>query len=275
MSDDPALFVHDLRGVLAVLGPDAVELLNRLLTIDVETVTPERPRPGALLTPQGKIEVELWVHRMDSEEGCFIDAFFRHVSILEQRLKLFRLRADVTIEKRMHLLSVQTRIDGSGRRLVPSLEHADQATRDAYHARRVADGRPEQGFDYFGRGGEAEVFPTDVNLDLLGGVDYGKGCFIGQEVASRMKRRGIIRKRTIILETEGEAPEHGAEISADGVSLGTAMSSAGGKSLALVRLDRLAQADPSLIRVEGRPANLSFPAWFPEEARRAAGDDAA
>jgi folate-binding protein YgfZ len=135
----------------------------------------------------------------------------------------------------------------------------------------VPEGRPEQGPDY----GSAEVFPADVNLDLLDGVDYRKGCFVGQEVVSRMKRRGIIRKRTLVLEADGGAPAKGCEIVADGLALGTALGSAGGRSLALVRLDRLAQADPALIQVEGRPARLSFPAWFPDEARRATGDDAA
>ncbi len=119
------------------------------------------------------------------------------------------------------------------------------------------------------------MFPSDVNLDVLGGVDYAKGCFVGQEVVSRMKRRGVIRKRTLVMEVDGRPPALGVDIVAGDTSLGRALSSAGGKTLALVRLDRLAQADPAAIRCEGRPARLAFPAWFPEDAKRAADEDAA
>lgn len=256
------------RGVVTAAGPDAAALLDRLLTADASDVTPDAPRPAALLTPQGKILHELWIHR-EGPEAFALDLLRDGAADLVKRLTLFRLKAKVELADASAARAVLASADGLVRSLGTAAEGSDDVA--AYDAWRVGDGRPEQGPDY----AAAEVFPADVNLDLLGGVDYAKGCFVGQEVVSRMKRRGVIRKRTLLLETDGLAPAKGAEIAADGLALGTAMSSAGGRSLALVRLDRLAKSDPAQIRVEGRPARLSFPDWFPEDARKAAGDDAA
>jgi hypothetical protein len=255
------------RGLVRVAGPDAGALLDRILTTDATGVLSGAPRPAALLTPQGKVLHELWIHAEDG--GFLLDVARADAADLIKRLALFRLKAKAEIADASDERAVLVAASGSARTLAaPDQGQADVAAFDAW---RIASGRPEQGEDY----ATGEVFPTDVNLDLLGGVDFAKGCFVGQEVVSRMRRRGTVRKRTIILEADGGPPARGAEIAADGLALGTALSSAGGKSLALIRLDRLAAADPATIRVDGRTCRLSFPDWFPPESRAVGGEDAA
>jgi folate-binding protein YgfZ len=265
----PPPFNLDRRGVVRVHGADATSFLDRLLTADVTGLAPGAPTPAALLTPQGKILYEMMLHAETADGTSFaLDLPIGGADDLASRLATFRLRADVAIEDVSEHEAVW--VDETGMRRLG--EPGDTPLEDelaAYDAWRVALGRPEQGVDY----GSAEVFPTDVNLDLLGGVDYAKGCFVGQEVVSRMKRRGSIRKRTLIVTIEGDAPARGAAVMAGDATLGETMSSAGGNTLALIRLDRLAQADPAAITVEGRPAHVAFPDYMPEDARRGGAGD--
>jgi len=248
------------RGVVRVAGADAATLLNGVITIDVTTIAENASRPAALLTPQGKILHELHVH-VSADDIFLLDAPAAGIADLTKRMKLYRLRAKADIDDVSAQFAVLAGPDGA-RQLGAAAGAADDDLA-GYDAVRVADGRPEQGLDYE----TAQVFPTDVNLDLLGGVDYAKGCFVGQEVASRMKRRGSIRKRTLVLDVDGDAPAKGADIVADGLRLGNVMSQADGKALALVRIDRLSQAAPDTIMVDGRGARLTFPTWFPDDVR--------
>jgi folate-binding protein YgfZ len=264
-------FVLRRRAVARVHGPEAAAFLDRLLTVDASGLSPGMAQPAALLTPQGKILHELVIHPETGDGTSYcLDAPHAGLGDLLKRLTLFKLRSRVVLESVCDRLAVIVDLTGA-RWIGDDADEGSAAEIAAYDAWRVAEGRPEQGVDY----GSAEVFPAEANLDLLGGVDYAKGCFVGQEVVSRMKRRGVIRKRTLVMTVEGGPPAVGAEIRAESVALGQSLSSAGGKTLALVRLDRLAQADPATISCEGRPAQLAFPAWFPEDARRVAGEDAA
>ncbi|MGD2133401.1 MAG: hypothetical protein PVI23_11450 [Maricaulaceae bacterium] len=261
------------RGVVRVSGPDAAGFLDGLLTCDLDGAPDAAPTRGALLTPQGKLLAELWLHRREGVDGWLIDLPRGEVADFVKRLTLFKLRANVEIEDRSDDLVVEAGVDSPARRIVDAADAAAPTEDDlaAYDAARIARGEAEQGVDY----GPNEVFPSDVNLDLLGGVAYAKGCFVGQEVVSRMKRRGTIRKRTLVMSTEDGPPASGAPITADGSALGQALSSAGGKTLALVRLDRLAAADPGAIRVEDRPARIDFPDWFPEDAKNSGASEGA
>ena len=108
----------------------------------------------------------------------------------------------------------------------------------ALEALEIANGVPSYGRDY----GEADVFPTDVNLDIYQGVGWQKGCFIGQEVVSRMKRRGTIRKRSLPVSFEGDAPDAGTPIKAGNTTLGEITSSQGSDAVGLIRIDRLETA---------------------------------
>lgn len=191
-------------------GPDTVALLERLLTCRVEGLTTGERVLGALLTPQGKVLADFLLER--TEAGARLDVSPDIAADLEKRLKLFRLRADVEI----------ARTDGAAAKID--------------HAARIASVCPVFRIDF----GTASVFPTDVNLDIGGGIDYKKGCFVGQEVVSRMARRGKIRKRTVRL--DGSGLEAGTDVMADGKRLGTVTSASEVNALAVLRIDHLAAA---------------------------------
>lgn len=245
---------------LALSGPEARPFLDRLLTINVSDLALGGVRRGALLTPQGKIQHALLA--MGAADGVILavpDA--ANAPKLLQRLTLLKLRADVAIAE----IARETLPDA------PDLDAVLART----PAQRIAAGQPEQGPDY----ASESLFPTDVNLDLLDGVDYAKGCFIGQEVASRMKRRGSIRKRTLILTlNDADSAPQGAEVSAPGAGrIGETLSSANGEALAVLRLDRLAAAGGlgAALSVDGAGATARFPDYVPQEVRALTPDAAA
>jgi folate-binding protein YgfZ len=116
-----------------------------------------------------------------------------------------------------------------------------------YHAFRIGLGVPEGGKDYaFG-----DAFPHEALFDQLHGVDFAKGCFVGQEVVSRMEHRGTARKRVVPVEGAGPLPAPGTSIEAAGAAIGTLGSVAGRSGLALIRLDR---AEDALARGESLAA---------------------
>jgi len=244
----PALILH--RVVFAVTGPDARDFLQRVVTNGPDGVAPDAPAFSALLTPQGKVLADFMLFD-DGAGGLFLDAPESAADDLLKRLKMYRLRAEAEITRRDDLAvatgtaapdaalacAPDPRNAALGLRMILPADAAGPADPD-YDARRIQAIVPEFDMDY----GPAEVFSTDVNHDLMAGVDYKKGCFVGQEVASRMHRKGGVRKRTIRLDFEGPAPERGADVSSGDVAVGTVTSSADGSALALVRIDRLGDA---------------------------------
>lgn len=240
-----------------------MSLLERTVTHSVSAWQEGEWRYGGLLTPQGKVIADYLACHVESGQ-VILDTAAEAAGDLEKRLRLFRLRASVEIRPETSLAPVldegtrDPRSDAlPGRRLVDPSE-AGEAVGD-WPERGIAAGVPEWGRDY----GMADAFPSDVNMDLMGGVDYRKGCFVGQEVVSRMYRRGKIRKRTLVLEGEGLEP--GDELRAgDGPALGVVTSAAGGLALAQVRLDRLAasEARGEALEVEGRTVRLRRPDWL-------------
>jgi folate-binding protein YgfZ len=259
------------RAVIAVTGADARTFLQRVITRGPEDLPEGGAQLSALLTPQGKILCEFLIFD-DGVGGIMIDAPANEADGLIKRFTLYRMRAKAEITRRDDLAVAAARGDGAAelttvalaaapdprnaalglRAIVPAgTPDPDEA---AYHAARIAAGVPEFGVDY----GPAEVFSTDVNHDLMGGIDYKKGCFVGQEVASRMHRKGGVRKRTVRLGFGGDAPQPGTDLSAGETPLGQITSAAAGHALALVRVDRLAKAaeagDPLL--AASAPARL-------------------
>jgi folate-binding protein YgfZ len=240
--------------VVAVSGPDALPFLQGILTCNVETLPEGEARLGALLTPQGKIQFDFLVSR--SDEGFRLDVAAERVADLVKRLGLYRLRAKVTVaadptlgvaaawdgaETAAETVRVRDgRLPALGERLyfAEGAFSAD-ATEDAYHAHRIGLGVPEGGRDFtFG-----DAFPHEALMDQLGGVDFKKGCYVGQEVVSRMQHRGTARTRILpIVYRDGPAPEPGTEVIAGARSLGVTGSAAGDRGLATIRLDRLGDA---------------------------------
>lgn len=258
------------RAVIRLSGEDRKAFLQGLVTQDVETLAPGGAMFTALLTPQGKILFDFFV--IDTGDAYLLDCWRKAASDLVKRLSLYKLRAKVKLEID-DALSVAVsekdcsdhaiiayrdpRLDDLGWRAI--LENA-AGEAGAYDNRRIALGVPEFGKDF----GANEVFPLDVNYDALNAVSYQKGCFIGQEVASRMKRKSDIRKRTLVVEYDDPALAKGSAIMAGDSKLGETMSSSPGKALAMIRLDRWEKAKAAGVEpaIEGGKLRLHIPDYL-------------
>jgi folate-binding protein YgfZ len=253
------------RGVVAVTGDDATKLLQGIITNDMDLLAAQPAIHSALLTPQGKILFEFIVAR--APDGYLVDIARGQIGDFIKRLTLYKLRAKVDIrdagaDRRVIALwgdsaqnhgeipgsisFVDPRLPALGKRIIAEAALADEAmsaTSGAgasladYDAHRITLGIPELGKDY----ASATTFAHEANLDSLKSVSFSKGCFIGQEVASRMEHRGTARTRTVIVEADAPLAPSGA-ITAGEAQIGTVGSTAGTRALALVRLDRAEEA---------------------------------
>lgn len=258
------------RGVVEVDGGDARHFLHGLLTTDIETMTAGTSRFAALLTPQGKIVVDMLVVRADGaagEERYFLDCPRALAATLAAKLSFYKLRAKVRVTDQSATLGVVALWDGEPasrddrrlacyadprlaalgwRALVPvvmiddfvSAEGASLVEASAYDAHRIALGIPDGGRDF----SYGDAFPHEADMDQLNGIDFAKGCFIGQEVVSRMQHRGTARSRVVPVSLEGAAPPPGVPVDAGTKTVGAMGSATAGRGLALLRLDRVADA---------------------------------
>jgi hypothetical protein len=252
--------------VVKVSGSDARNFLNGLVTTDVTLLRPGLGRFGALLTPQGKITMDFLITEAHSGHGggFLIDCPRVLAQALADRLGFYRLRAKVEIQNLSDSLGVLAAWDGEPalkpdlafadprnpalgyRILVPEelaqkasdLIGAEMVDSSAYEAHRIASGIPRGGLDFI----YGDAFPHETNMDRLHGVDFDKGCYIGQEVVSRMQHRGTARTRTVRIALDGPAPETGTAVLAGDKPVGTMGSTAGDRGLALIRIDRAADA---------------------------------
>lgn len=250
----------DSRALIRVSGEDARPFLHNLLTQDVETLAPGQLRFGALLGPQGRLLYDLFL--FGEEDGVVIDARADRRDALLQRLSLYRLRArvEVTADDRSVFAAWaeadegidDPRLPGLGRRSIAAQIPASASEAD-WKARQLDLGVPDSD-DYRP---DAD-YPIEVNFDLLNGIDFHKGCFIGQETTSRMKRRGTIKTRLAPVVFDGPPPESGAEILNGDLRAGEARSGRDGRAMALLRLDRLS----GVLTVDGREARANPPAWL-------------
>lgn len=252
------------RGVVKVAGEDARNFLNGLVTTDLDRLKPGLGRFGALLTPQGKIIVDFLITEAPAGHGggFLIDCPKALAESLATKLKFYKLRAKVTVENldlgvlaawdgqpaaQPDLAFADPRHDGLGFRiLIPEdlkqklsdLIGAELVDATEYEAHRIALGVPRGGLDFM----YGDAFPHETNMDRLAGVDFDKGCYVGQEVVSRMQHRGTARTRSVRVLLDGPSPEAGATIVAGDKPVGTIGSTSGGKGIALVRIDRVADA---------------------------------
>ncbi|MHC2019556.1 CAF17-like 4Fe-4S cluster assembly/insertion protein YgfZ [Methylobacterium sp. CM6247] len=242
------------RAVIAIAGEDAMSFLQGVVTCNIETLEPGEARLGGLLTPQGKILFDFLIWR--SGDGFRLDCPADQAPALAKRLTLYRLRAKVTIavDPTLGLAAAwdgaettseterlrDGRLAALGERLVfAEGAFSADATEADYHAHRIALGIPEGGRDFT----YGDAFPHEALMDQLGGVDFKKGCYVGQEVVSRMQHRGTARTRIVpVISRDGEAVTSGAEVTAGARGLGTIGSVSGARGLAMLRLDRLADA---------------------------------
>ncbi len=252
------------RSLIAVGGPDWRTFLQGLLTQDVDSLVPGEARFAALLTPQGRLLYDLFIAGQD--DGALLDVAAEHRDGLLQRLTLYRLRAKVDLAAGDLPVFAEfpggtagvpdPRLPQLGRRIYgPAAADADEA---AYEAHRLALGVPGSA-DW----GSERTYPIEANFDLLNGIDFKKGCFVGQETTSRMKRRGQIKNRMLPIVFEGPPPAPGTEILTGDLRAGEVLSGMDGRAMALLRLDRALGAE---LTVDGRPARVDIPSWFPQSA---------
>ncbi len=262
------------RGVVKVVGDDARTFLNGLFTTDIGRVGPDNACFAALLTPQGKIIVDVIVAEAPAQEGVqdgtqdgaqvgggfFLDVPKALAKACVDRLNFYKLRAKVMVEDLSEVLGVMAAWEGDavteyglcyrdprlpalGLRVMLPPHLAAEAAADlgadlvpaaAFEAHRIALGVPRGGLDFI----YGDAFPHEADMDQLHGVDFHKGCFVGQEVVSRMEHRGNARTRIVPVAYDGFAPNAGAAVTAAEKAVGTFGSSAGGRALAMLRLDR-------------------------------------
>lgn len=257
------------RAVITVSGEDAKDFLQNLVTTDIEGLKPGEAAYTALLQPQGKILFDFFILAQDGH--YLIDCSAAQRADLVKRLTFYRLRAKVTIAESDEDVGVapvkpangasftDPRAAQLGARLIVPKGSLPSGEDDGYRGGRIRLGLADTDEDI----GSGELFPHEANLDQLGGVSFKKGCFIGQEVVSRMEHRGTARNRIVPIYVPKGAPAKGTEIKAGDKLVGTVLSSTGSDALAVIRLDRLKDAVESGIGLltETGPVHVRKPAW--------------
>jgi len=256
------------RATFACTGADAHHFLENLVTC----VVGEKPAFGALLTPQGKILFDFFLTSI--ENGFRFDCASGQRDDLIKRLGFYKLRAQVDLQpldemvvcgwndaKRPDHAFDDPRLAALGWRTY--LPQTDSVPNDEkWHAHRIATGSPELDHD----AEPGSVFPHDMSMDQFSsgsGVAFDKGCYVGQEVVSRMQHRGTARSRFVRVENTQILPSTGSELMVGDRTIGTMGSVSGTQGLALVRLDRAATAmkDGIPIAANGIPVTLTLPDW--------------
>jgi folate-binding protein YgfZ len=232
------------RHVLAIRGPDAESFLQGLVTNDVRKLS-AGPVYAALLTPQGKYLADFLLLRQG--DAILLDLPATLGADVARRLALYRLRAQVTIAEAG--LSVwrgtgpapagavaDPRHPALGWRVYaaapPALPPGADPAPD-WDAIRVAQCIPEAGVELV----PGESYILEAGFERLNGVDFRKGCYVGQEVTARMKHKTDLRKGLVTVELDGHAAP-GTPIEAAGKPAGTLYTSAGGRGIAWLRFDR-------------------------------------
>ena len=246
------------RATLHVGGADAEHFLQNLVTCEIERL--DGLSFGALLTPQGKVLFDFFVSRHGS--GYRLETRAEAADALLQRLAFYRLRAAVTLERTDEAVGwseggmVDPRAAAMGGRVYG--EGGDDP--DGYHERRVRLGVPEAGHDY----AYGDLFPHDVLMDQFEAPGAGvarKGCYVGQEVVSRVHHRGTARKRFMRVRADSSLPPTGTPVTVEDREVGALGTVRGTHGLALLRIDRVqaarAEADGVALTVE-RPVFASF-----------------
>ncbi len=289
----PSALLKD-RTLVSVSGPDAEHFLQNILTTDLDRLAPGEAKPGALLAPQGKILFDFLISHA-SNNAFLLECRADIADDFIRRLMLYRLRAKVEIAKRyQEVVAVSWDNDLTLPNSESTTSHSDSSSvRDLrfpkpvyrsygdlpdegraeadWSALRVAYGIAESGADY----ALGDAFPHDVLLDQMDGIGFRKGCYIGQEVVSRMQHRGTARRRVLLVAGDRPLPATGTEITANGRVVGTLGTVAGNAGLAIARVDRVKDAIDSgtpLLAGDVR-VDLSIPGWakfsFPQDTANA------
>lgn len=259
------------RGVLAVGGPHRATFLQGLISNDSAKICPERAIYAALLTAQGKYLHDFIL--VDHDEAIWLDGEAARLADLKRRLSMYRLRAKVTVDERPDLavaviyggaapnepgtaaslgggaIFVDPRLAALGARAMLPRDTIRGALRDAgavegdfaeYDRLRLGLGVPDGSRDLV----LDKSILLESGFDELNGVDWNKGCYIGQELTARTKYRGLIKKRLFPVRIDGPAPGPGSIITQNGHEAGEMRSSRDSIGLALLRLEAIGKGAP-------------------------------
>ncbi len=256
----------DDRGVILAEGADTENFLQGLVTNDIGRLGADNALYAALLTPQGKYLHDFFLLRLD--QAIAIDCERARIGDLMRRLTMYRLRAKVSLEDasdryaviaifgdgtpRLETASVYAdpRLDALGwRAIMPrndvdvELANANMTRGEAvdYEQLRLGLGVPDGSRDIL----VEKSFLLEANFEELNGVDFDKGCYVGQENTTRQKRRGVVRKRLMRVDIDGAPPPPDTEITLADRPAGTMRSSGCGTGIALLRLEHVARAEAS------------------------------
>jgi tRNA-modifying protein YgfZ len=285
------------RSIVKFAGDDARTFLNSLFTANIATLTADESRYSALLTAQGKLIVDVLVSQAPADKGeaFYFDTPKSQFQTFLAKMKGYNLRKKYVVEDLSEKLGIVAVWDGTAmtvkypchtdprlaalgqRIMLPPGEAtalaaeigAELVPPEEFEAHRIALGIPHGDLDF----AYGDAFPHEADMDQLHGIDFKKGCFVGQEVVQRMERRSTARTRVVPVTFDGAAPSIGTDVTAGEKSLGTIGSSVDGRGLALLRLDRaedaLAAGQP--LMAGGVTLHLVKPDWvqfpFPGESK--------
>jgi tRNA-modifying protein YgfZ len=289
------------RGLLVVAGEDRRAFLQGLISNDVEKVTSDRAIHAAFLTAQGKYlhDFFLAAYPGGTDEALILDGEAARLADLQRRLSIYKLRAKVTLAPASGDLAVfaafgngalaalklasesgaarsyaggiafvDPRLAALGARVIAPRDAALAALRDdgfaaadfaAYDRLRLGEGVPDGSRDL----AVEKAILLESGFDELNGVDWKKGCYIGQELTARTKYRGLIKKRLMPVRVEGAVPPPGTPVTLDGQEAGEMRSGSDGIGLALLRLEAVASAAEAGRTLEAGAARITpvKPAW--------------
>jgi len=250
------------RSVIAVGGPDRVEFLQGLISNDATKVAPGRAVWAALLTPQGRFLNDMFV--VDGgNDTLLLETERERAAGLARKLAMYKLRSKVTVDDRGDALEVAVAFGPDAAKALPiagTMSYVDPrlpelglrviapagdaaaalqaqgfaaAPAHVYDALRLVLGVPDGSRDL----PVEKALLLESGFDELHGVDWDKGCYMGQELTARTKYRGLVRRRLMPVHVEGPLPEPGTLIHLDGKEVGEIRSGSGDRALALLRLE--------------------------------------
>jgi tRNA-modifying protein YgfZ len=258
------------RALIEISGADARTFLQDLLTQDLDRLDAKGMEYAALLSPQGKViaDMLLWAAGKD----VLIDVDSKYAAQVEKRLQMYKLRRAVTIYWTEEIGPVvwspepfegarrDPRLEGLGWRGFANVRTNPLDGAETFEAHRIALGVPDLARD----AQPEEVFAGEALLEELNGVAFDKGCFVGQENVSRMKRRATTRKKFCPVVFESEPIAYGAPVLAGAAEIGSVRSGVAGRAIALLRLDRALEAVAAGqdLTAAGRQIRLDPPPWL-------------
>jgi folate-binding protein YgfZ len=286
------------RGIITIGGGDRRSFLQGLISNDIERASADRAIWAALLTAQGKYLHDFFI--VEIGDVLYLDCEAERLMDLGQRLSRFKLRADINLGMAPEfgvwvgygenaLTGVGLHADPGGalamgggvmycdprlpeigiRAILPKSTGAETlkglgaipGCREDFESRRISLGLPDGSRDMI----IEKSILLENNFDALHGVDWNKGCYVGQELTARTKYRGLIKKRLLPVEFEGIPPEAGAIVSADGREAGEIRTVSGKMGLALLRLEFVEKAENGGITLECSASVVTprQPYWYP------------